>query len=46
MRNITVAAESLPNGSRPVAANASTLPSANTSLAGPTGSPRICSGDM
>src|SRR5580693_7672441 len=46
MRNITVAAESLPNGSRPVPAKASTLPSANTSLAGPTGSPRICSGDM
>jgi hypothetical protein len=42
MRNITVAAESSPNGARPVAANASTLPSANTSLAGPTGSPRIC----
>ena len=46
MRNMTAAAVSLPNGCRPVAANASTEPRENTSLAGRTGSPRTCSGDM
>ena len=35
-----------PNGSRPVAAYASTEPSEKTSPAGPTRSPWICSGDM
>ena len=35
-----------PNGAAPVAANAITLPRANTSLAGPTGCPSACSGDM
>nr|WP_301177943.1 hypothetical protein [Actinomadura geliboluensis] len=34
------------NGLRPVAAKASTQPSANTSAGGPDGSPRTCSGAM
>ncbi|GHI22765.1 hypothetical protein Shyd_41360 [Streptomyces hydrogenans] len=36
----------MPNGPVPVAAKASTAPSENTSLAGPTGCPATCSGDM
>jgi hypothetical protein len=46
IRNITAAAESPLNGGRPVAAKASTLPREKTSLGGPAGSPRSCSGDM
>jgi hypothetical protein len=45
-RNMIDTAESPPNGGLPMAANPSTLPSENTSLAGPATSPRICSGDM
>ncbi len=36
----------VPKGSRPVAANISTEPRQKTSLAGVTGRPRTCSGDM
>lgn len=36
----------LPNGSRPVAAYASTAPQENTSLGGPTSARSNCSGDM
>ena len=35
-----------PNGPSPVAANTSTAPRLNTSLAGPTAPPSACSGDM
>ena len=35
-----------PNGGRPVAANAASEPSENTSMAGATATPEICSGAM
>ena len=48
MRNISACTplSAAPNGSRPVAAYASTEPRQNTSQAGVTRSPRTCSGDM
>ncbi len=45
-RSSTAAAGPVPNGLRPVAAKASTVPRLNTSLSGPTGWPAACSGDM
>ena len=46
IRSMIVAALPMPNGPLPVLANASREPRENTSLAGPTGSPLACSGDM
>ena len=45
-RYSTDAALPPPNGALPLAAKASTQPSENTSLAGPTSAPSACSGDM
>ena len=45
-RYSTDAALPPPNGALPLAAKASTQPSENTSLAGPTCAPSACSGDM
>src|SRR5580704_5371843 len=45
-RYSTDAALPPPTGALPLAANASTQPSENTSLAGPTCAPSACSGDM
>ena len=45
-RYSTDAALPPPNGALPLAAKASTQPRENTSLAGPTGAPSACSGDM
>jgi hypothetical protein len=43
---MSAALDPAPNGPCPVEAKVSTEPRLNTSLAGPTGAPRTCSGDM
>jgi hypothetical protein len=45
-RKLRACAEPVPNGPAPVAVKARTAPREKTSLAGPTGSPVSCSGDM